>query len=116
MLRPATATPAVAIDVTKPASGSPAVEIEQETDTDGAVLRRLQDLAKAHELVEAQVDFELSGEDGASLGILDLAWPDGLLGANDEPVALVLEPAAGLEAHTVRQGFRVFKDEESLAA
>jgi hypothetical protein len=112
----ATATPAVAIDVTTPASGRIAVELDQEIDADDAILGRLQALAKAHELVQPQVDFELSGEDGASLGILDLAWPDGLLGANDEPVALVLEPSVGLEAHTVRQGFRVFKDEEGLAA
>src|SRR5262249_14698827 len=80
----ATATPAVAIDVTKPASNQLVVEAEQEADTDEAILVRLQSLAKSYELVDAQLDFELSGDDGASLGILDMAWPEGLLGANDE--------------------------------
>jgi hypothetical protein len=112
----ATATPAVAIDVTKPAHGSAGAEVDQDADADDAILKRSESLAKAHGLVAAVVDFELSGEDGASLGILDLAWPNGSLGASDESLALVLEPSGGLEAEAIHQGFRVFKDEESFAA
>jgi hypothetical protein len=112
----ATATPAVAIDVSKTAAGHAVDEANQEPDEDDAILKRSEAIAKTHGLVEATVDFELSGEDGVSLGILDLAWPNGLLGASDEPVALMLEPSVGVEAEAVRQGFRVFKDDESFAA
>jgi hypothetical protein len=62
------------------------------------------------ELIEVVVDQET----GSELGIADFYWPDGLQGAYDEPVVLVLEGDPGEIERMTQAGYRVFKSLDSF--
>ena len=66
-------------------------------------------------LPEGEFSFEIVDEaTGALLVTLDLAWPDGLQQGLSQPVALLIDEDAEVEAIASQHGFSCFTDVESL--
>ena len=66
-------------------------------------------------LPEGEMPFEVVDEDsGDLLATLDLAWPDGLQHGLSQPVALLIDEDASVEAIASQHGFSCFTDAESL--
>lgn len=67
------------------------------------------------ELPEGEFSLEIVDElTGALLATLDLAWPDGMQQGLSQPVALLIDEDAEVEAIASQHGFSCFTDVESL--
>lgn len=67
-------------------------------------------------LAEGELLYELVNDDGDVLGIVDLAWPNGLQEGLSEPVAILLNEADDLEELVNRLGYLYFTDLEAFYA
>jgi hypothetical protein len=78
-------------------------------------LQLINEWVAEHGLPRGEFAYELlSGESGAPLAILDLAWPNGLQEGYSDPVALLLDDPT--EAHEAANsaGYRYFTDAEAF--
>lgn len=114
------ATPGLATEVPSELSASAIVAVSSDEADSGATevaSRRVGDLVEEHglarpELVEVVVD----QASGAELGIADFMWPDGLQGAYDEPVVLVLDGDSAEMERMAEAGYQVLASVEALEA
>ena len=66
-------------------------------------------------LPEGELSYELVDQDtGNLMAILDLAWPDGVQQGYSQPVALLIDEDAELEAVASQAGFALYTDVPSL--
>ena len=65
-------------------------------------------------LPEGELTYELVGASGELLAVLDLAWPEGIQEGYSQPVALLIDEDATLEALASQAGFRLYTSPESL--
>lgn len=78
-------------------------------DEEEDLLRECSRWAQAQGLSEGELSYELSNpETGEHIGIIDLAWPDGLQPELSEPVALLLDDDSATEEAVNQAGFRFF--------
>jgi hypothetical protein len=86
-------------------------------DDDEQKIAGINEWAIARGLPAGAVLFELAEpETGQALGVLDLAWPDGLQPELSGPVAVVLDDDPALLDAATRAGYRVFVEPETFRA
>ena len=66
-------------------------------------------------LPEGELSYELVNETtGLPIAVLDLAWPDGIQAGLSQPVALLIDEDAEVEALASQAGFALYTDVDSL--
>jgi hypothetical protein len=113
------AAPGQATEVPSEVSSSAVFSVS--TDEAGgeaaAALNRVGELVQKHGLVAPDlVQVVVDQASGAELGIADFMWPDGLQGAYDEPVVLVLDGDPGELERMAEAGYRVLVSTGALEA
>jgi len=81
--------------------------------TDGdeeALLGEVNAWVEEQGLPRGELSFELTAEDGALLGVLDLAWPSGLQEGLSDPATLLIDEEPKLEEIVNQAGYRFFTD------
>jgi hypothetical protein len=87
------------------------------TDEDERQIAAINEWVIARGLPAGAVLFELAEpESGRALGVLDLAWPDGLQPELSGPVAVVLDDEPALLDAATRTGYRVFVEPGTFRA
>lgn len=65
-------------------------------------------------LVEGTTNFELLDENGKVAAIIDLAWPQGIQSGLSEPIALLLNETAEVQATVSKYGYRYYTSVDEL--
>jgi len=81
-----------------------------DSDEEEQLLIQCNDWITQQELPEGELGYELVDENGQTIAILDLAWPDGLQEGLSQPVALLIDEGRDTEEAVNSQGFRFFTD------
>ncbi|MCC6801181.1 MAG: hypothetical protein IT325_13785 [Anaerolineae bacterium] len=85
------------------------------TDDEEEILLQVAGWVSEQGLADGELLYQLVDEEtGSLLGILDLAWPDGMQPRLTEPVALLLDESDELVEMVQRAGFRFFRSVEAL--
>ena len=80
-----------------------------DSDDEDAILEVVNNFANEKGLPSGEVAYEVFGEDGQEpIGVLDMAWPDGLQVGFSQPVALLIDEEASVIKAAGNAGFRVF--------
>ena len=94
-----------------PATATPGVD----SDDEEAILESVNNFANEKGLPSGEVAYEVFGEDGQELiGVLDMAWPDGLQVGFSKPVALLIDEETSVIKAAGNAGFRVFTTEQDF--
>ena len=85
------------------------------SDDEQQILMDVNERVAKRGLPEGEFGYELIDEPtGRLLAVIDLAWPDGLQEGLSQPVALLIDEDAKVEAFVSQSGFRIYTDVESL--
>lgn len=82
-------------------------QVDQLSEED-EIIRDVQEFLKKSKLPIGEIEYEIVDENGSSLAVLDLAWPDGIQIGLSEPVALMIDEE--LEDYKIanKNGFKYF--------
>src|SRR5690606_15668205 len=84
------------------------------TDEEEQILRDCNDWVIRMGLSEGYIGYELIGDDGELLAVVDLAWPEGLQEGLSDPVALLIDEGDEVEELLNHAGFRYYTTVESF--
>ncbi|MCH8876801.1 MAG: DUF262 domain-containing protein [Chloroflexi bacterium] len=85
-----------------------------ETDDEEQALEDCKQRVIGWGLAEGEIAYELVGDEGELIAIVDLAWPEGLQEGLTDPIALVIDEGEHIEDILNHNGFRYFTDMESF--
>lgn len=97
-------------------AGAPAIG-GVETEEEERIIQECNEWVVQHGLPEGQYMYELADPStGEPLGVIDLAWPNGLQEGYSEPVALLLNEGPEIEEMVNQAGFHYFTDAGAFRA
>lgn len=84
------------------------------SDSEGADIECMSAWMNEHGLNEGSHNHELIDENGQVVAIIDLAWPQGVQAGLSEPIALLLNEPADVQAVVSKHGYRYYTSIEEL--
>ena len=85
-----------------------------DSDEEEQLLKECNDWVVQQGLPEGELGFELTDEEGQTIAILDLAWPDGLQEGLSQSVALLIDEGKYTKEVANSQGYRYFTNVEDF--
>jgi len=91
------------------------VAVDEGLENDEAkIIKHVNNWMDEHGMAEGILNYDLVNEEGESLTIIDLAWPEGIQTGLSQPIALLINESEDTHNIVNQQGYKFFVDAESF--